>query len=295
MSAEITREAFEEQVNSRMAGAPVPAEEITLHTDVSNAAIRPVGGFITACTLEGESLLYRPSSQDLATAHLTASHAMFPVGRHDEQGGSQGVPLWLDYVRNNRTDTYATELISMIGVTPAGYPAISRHFRLNHVGFTLSTVIDNRSDGQYLDTSVGERLYLDAKDEDPEGMRINDMTLKHLFGEGAVDRIMGGQAEFWPGLFTAGVNVGFSSGKRVRMSSILVETPTRRGLNMTDLGGMFIWHHQGTDSICIEPTFGVGYDLTDELRYNRLPLPMGSTAIMTTRLTLTHKEPEGSS
>jgi hypothetical protein len=284
---EITPQAFQEQISSRMAGAPVSPEQALLFTDVSTVAIRRAGGYITECVLSGEPVLYRTPPSELSVADIPASHLMHPVGVHDEHGGNQGAARWLDYRRDARTDHYIREFITMEAFTPQGGPRITRHLRLNHIGFTISSVIDNTKGGRFLDTSIGERLYLDHADEDPEGLRINSMTPDLLFGQGALDRIMSGQAEFWPGAFREGIQVGFSTGKQIQITPILIETPTRRGIGIPELGGAFVWHHPGTDSICIEPTFGVTYgEITDTLKYDSLPVPVGSTAIMTTRLAL---------
>ncbi len=284
---EITPQAFQEQISSRMAGAPVSSEQAVLFTDVSTVAIRRAGGYITECVLGGEPVLYRTPPNELSVADIPASHLMHPVGPHDEQGGNQGVARWLDYRRDARADHYIRELITMEAFTPQGGPRITRHLRLNHIGFIVSSVVDNSEGDRFLDTSIGERLYLDHDGEDPEGLRINGMTPDLLFGQGALDRIMGGQAEFWPGAFPGGIHVGFSTGKQIQIVPILIETPTRKGVGIPELGGAFVWHHPGTNSICIEPTFGVTHaETTGALKYDSLPVPVGSTAIMTTRLVL---------
>lgn len=288
---EITPEAFEEQINSRMAGASVPNDEIIMHTDQNSVNVREVGAYVTMCILGDTAVLYSPLVDTLTKPDMIASHAMFPVGAHDGLGGQDGVPRWIDYKSDTPGMSFTTHMISLMGVTPPGHPQISRHFAITRGGLVISTVVSNLHGTEDLHTSIGERLYFVDRESDPENLKISDIPIERFFGEDEADRILRGQPQFWQGHFKDGVDITLSTGQRVNMLSNIAMSPSMR-FDSSKIAGMQVRHLEGTESMCIEPSFGVTFATpeSEDLRNDRLLLPVGSVVAMTTRLTIEAEE-----
>lgn len=274
-----------------MAGASVPNDEIIMHTDGNSVNVREAGAYITMCVLRGRVVLYSSPADTLTKPDMVASHAMFPVGVHNGLGGQDGVPRWIDYVPDDLGLSFTTHMVSLMGVTPPGHPGISRHFALTQSGLVVSTVVSNLHGTEDLHTSIGERLYFVDREKDPESLKISDMPIERFFGEDEADKIIRGQPQFWQGHFKDGVDITLSTGKRVNMLSNIIVWPAR-GFDSSKIAGMQVWHLEGTESMCVEPSFGVTFATreSDDLRNDRLSLPVGSTAVMTTRLSVESEE-----
>lgn len=260
----------------------VPSEQISFMAGEATVTIRERGAFIVTCSLEDPStgrarrVLYcAETGKDLFVPKITASHTMLPVGPSDGIGGQHGFPRWADYelVGSERGDA-STRVVMQAEQSAHHVLSLTREFELHKSTFaSLSEARNNSNTVQQ--TSLGEHYYFDLPNSDVAGIRFDGASLDEVLGEGAIEGINRGEAQFLS-YGTQGVCaiIGFSDGKTVRLEGHAVlevgAVPIEHGL--------LVWRRPGSPSICFEPTIGYNQKANNGID---IP-PRGSVGLITT-------------
>lgn len=248
------------------------------HESGSTLEIREQGCFVTELTLtypqtrEQVAVLY--SEPDHTVPKLVASHIMSPVGPSEGPGGQHGYARWVPYRVIDRSQTPQGDKQVAMEAFRGDHPiGITKDFTLYDDILTMATTIENHGDTD-VQTSLGEHLYFNFTEGSERDIRVNRRTLDELLGEGAQASIMAGDAVHWADFEGAAV-IHFPAGHAIGLEAGLASGDNSQL-------GMLIWHKPGTDSICFEPTVGIG-SLTDN---HELTLPAGGSVTLTTMIEL---------
>lgn len=229
---------------------------------VGSLAIRLQGGFVTRCVLtspsSGEAIPVLYAGDDLTDPKLTATHIMSPVGPDkDGFGGNHGFPRYANYHAFAQwvdKDSGAVTLPLQAKRSDMGL-GLSKKFSLVANKLVSTTVLRNNGEDPE-ETSLGEHNYFTLENANPTGMTVNGKSLDVILGAGATDKIMSGNAQYWPS-FPGIARIAFPAGYGVDLSAVAL----RNGAASEDNVGMLFWHKAGSPSICFEPT--VGFDMPD--------------------------------
>lgn len=253
-----TTQSFADQIERRAKDLEkVSTTTTTLeHDDSSVLVIRQRGCFVADCILaepiSGDATSVLHSDWDLTTSKLTASHVMSPVGSTEGLGGRHGFPRWADYKEFTQRDGPKGEKRTSFQAKRSDLGlGLIKTFELTESSLASSTTLLN-SETEATHTSLGEHYYFTLKNEDSSGLTVNGKSLNELLGDGAEEKIMAGDAIFWP-LFEGSVVINFPVGHSVKLSA------SAEGADESKLGMLF-WHKPGSESICFEPTLGYDED-----------------------------------
>lgn len=290
MAEAITFEQFEQQVSTRQSrGYYASPEQYELEAEGSYATIRLEGCYVTDCALQNRDdkitqILYN-SATDLRVPKLSASHTMSPAGPYEGIGGQHGFARWADYQETGGSSSAKHHRVMFQAVTPAHYLGVHESFELRKSELVTTTSVENHTPETH-NTSIGKHWYFSRTAEDGS-LLINDQSVDELLDrEGAYDAVMRGEAQFWPG-FDGFAALRIATGKLLEMSVSTRLEDVRGEIVETDASlGMLLWHRRGTDSICIEPTFGCEQDENGVLQNTGLTLAAGVTALMRTEIEL---------
>jgi len=219
--------------------------------------LRTEGAYITRLLLTtsgGRPVDVLYAGPHTSVRKLDASHIMSPVGPSDGPGGQHGPARWLDYdapphlqtqTRNGFAGVQLQSKNPLVG--PDAEVPFGKFFELGPHHLYTRTTVYNPTDE--LRTSIGEHFYFSLEDEFTDGLTVNGQPLDNVLGDGALERVMRGESQFWEG-YNGDARIRFPAGHIVSLSTEVDDVAT------TDTMGMLIWHREDTPSICFEPTIG---------------------------------------
>ncbi len=161
MPESIDPEAFDGLIAARVAGAPVPTDEVALEVGNSSLRVRLAGAAITECIIDDEPVLVSPMQESqLPDPGLLASYAVAPF--NSERTSAQTDPFkWADFtlVGRIKPPDGTTDKVKLVAQTPAGHPGLTRIFGLTRLGARITTTLSNPSDATTpLAAGIGEHL-----------------------------------------------------------------------------------------------------------------------------------------
>ncbi len=292
--------AFKEKINKRVGrakeGQPVPTDFVRLENGNSSIEVRKRGAFITECKLETFTtdpqlidVLY--CGQDTSTAKLPASHLMSPVGPSEEIGGQHGLPRWVDWhvFEPTKDILQGWPTIVMQAKRDDEEETILRALSLDKHNLKIRSTLQSNSERD-TKVSLGEHLYFPCSERDIPNIAMyisgeSDredklLTLEEAFGKEMVQKLMQGEAFFWPD-FSGYTEINFGNNKYVQLRSRLSIGPDGAPSQMIS---MIIWHLPGSDSICFEPVVGFWKNPDGTIRNDELRLAPSSTIELETSI-----------
>lgn len=285
-----TMEQFKATVEERMRpGFRYEAATVErFREDQASFDLRLEGGYITSCYLLNSSdtptqILYKPP--DLSVAELDASHAMSPVGPFEGLGGQHGFARWADYAPDVIEKKSSSTLVW--SNTPVGQPLLGRSAEFlgkNSVRFTteLHNTSDQLETPVLLKTSLGDNLYFSLPGGNAGGLRIG-ADQASLAEPAELAEIMEGNAQLWAE-YNGQAFVDFPDGQLIKIDTDILY-PDIGKYRKVPLG-LLLWHRPGTESICIAPTLGYGYDAKGRVRNDLLKLAAGAAIALETDIRL---------
>lgn len=239
--------SFAEQIELNQTAESVSPETFGLTVTGGKLEIRGRGGFITGLELTSPTtddvvpILY--AGEDRTVAKLSASHAMMPAGPYDGIGGQHGYPRWADY-EFTPSGEGAGLLVAEGDADVLGY---EKHVGLTSSTFTSRSVTHNNG-SEPEQTSLGEHYYFTLEDGIFDGLLLDGRTLDEVFGEGALANLKEWGVLVLDDFREAAIT--FPAGHSIRLSAGF-EGDTSIPV------GLWVWHRQGTPSVCFEPVVGV--------------------------------------
>lgn len=268
---------FANEIEYHQSAETVSDKVAEVRTEQSSLAVRLRGCFVTECQLtnplNGQRVDILHTDPNLKSPAINSSHVMMPVGPSEAIGGRHGFPRWADYHEFTAVDTAeGQKRLAFQAVRSDLGLGLAKVFVLADSVMTSHTTAFN-SEGTPAATSLGEHLYFNLKDANTNGLKINDLSLDQLLGEGSTKKVMDGGSIFWPD-FTGNVVIDFPAGHSVELH---VETD---GADL-DQVGMLVWHRPNTESICFEPTLGLKDDNSNKSNKELIIEPYGLASLST--------------